>query len=366
MTSSALPALVVGTGFGCRIQIPALRAAGFDVVGLVGDNAARTAERAKANGVAQAFTDLDEAITRTRAVAVAVATPPHTHGPLSLAAIARGCHVLCEKPFAKDTAEARAMLAAAKRAGVTHLLGHEFRWAPERATGARLIAEGIIGEPRFASFTQFLPHLVKPTDMPDWWFDLDAGGGWLGAAGSHQVDCVRDWLGEFDSLSAALPIAAARSDGAEDSFIFRFRMCSGAEGVVQQCAAAPGPPFDMVRIVGTKGSLGVEGTNVWVDNGHGVRQISVAPDLVLPPVPAMLGDDPRRKSPKWQALTPIELPGYTRLCEAWRAMIQGGRPAQGVSVPTFEDGVACMEVLDAIRASAAKNGALVQIRRNPN
>jgi len=121
------PALVVGTGFGCRIHVPALRAAGFDVVALVGTDAERTRRRAESSGVPQAFIGLDEAITRTGAKVVTVATPPQTHGPLTMIAISRGCHVLCEKPFAKDSGEARAMLEAAQRAGIVHLVGHEFR-----------------------------------------------------------------------------------------------------------------------------------------------------------------------------------------------------------------------------------------------
>jgi predicted dehydrogenase len=67
--------LVVGTGFGCRIQVPALRAAGFRVLGLVGTDIGRTRLRATTNGVEGAFTDLDEAIARTGATAVAVSTP---------------------------------------------------------------------------------------------------------------------------------------------------------------------------------------------------------------------------------------------------------------------------------------------------
>ena len=125
--ASKPPALVAGTGFGCRVHIPALRAAGFEVVGLVGTDAERTRRRAESSAVPQAFTDLDEAIRRTGAKVVNVATPPHTHGPLVMVAISRGCHVLCEKPFARDAAEARAMLHAAQRAGIVHLLGHEFR-----------------------------------------------------------------------------------------------------------------------------------------------------------------------------------------------------------------------------------------------
>ena len=55
--------------------------------------------------------------------AVAVATPPHAHAAIVLAALAAGKHVLCEKPFARNAAEARTMLAAAEGAGVVHLLG---------------------------------------------------------------------------------------------------------------------------------------------------------------------------------------------------------------------------------------------------
>ena len=54
----------------------ALRSAGFDVVGLVGTDAERTRRRAESSGVPQAFTDLDEAIRRTGAKVVTVATPP--------------------------------------------------------------------------------------------------------------------------------------------------------------------------------------------------------------------------------------------------------------------------------------------------
>jgi predicted dehydrogenase len=187
-----LVALVVGTGFGCRIHVPALRAAGFDVAGLVGTNPATTLQRAKDNGVPQAFTNLAEAIARTQANAVTIATPPHTHCALAIEAFERGCHVLCEKPFARDAVEARAMLEAAQKSGKIHLIGNEFRFTPERSTVARAITDGMIGTPRFASFVQ-LTGFVKEAegDFPDWWFDPSQVGGWLGASGSHLVDQIR-------------------------------------------------------------------------------------------------------------------------------------------------------------------------------
>jgi predicted dehydrogenase len=354
--TSRPPALVVGTGFGCRIHIPALRAAGFDVVGLVGTDMERTKRRAEANGVSQSFTDLDEAITRTHAKVVTVATPPHTHSPLSNIAIARGCHVLCEKPFAKDLAEARAMLAAAERAGVVHLVGHEFRWLPERALVARAVAESLIGKPKFMTLLQYV-SLVASTEakMPRWWFNTEAGGGWLGASGSHIIDQVRVSAGEFASLSAALPTVSARDDAAEDSYVVRFVLTNGVEGILQQTGGAWGPQASLTRVAGTEGTVWIENGAAKLGNRNGVRELPVPPDLALPPPPPP-SDDPR------QRFSTLELGPHTRLCEAMRGAIEGSAVKSAVRLPTFADGVAGMEVLDAIRKSAANKGALVTLR----
>jgi predicted dehydrogenase len=180
-------AVVCGTGFGCRVHVPALRAAGFEVVALVGADAERTQRRAERVAVAHACTSLDDALALGGVAAVTIATPPHTHARLAIAAAAAGVHVLCEKPFALDAAEAAAMLRAAEVAGVTHLVGHEFRWAPERAAVGRAIADGRIGRPRMATLAQIVPLIADPAQrMPGWWFDLRLGGGWLGASSTRS------------------------------------------------------------------------------------------------------------------------------------------------------------------------------------
>ena len=353
--ASAPPVLVVGTGFGCRIHVPALRAAGFDVVGLVGTDADRSERRAARSQVPRSFTDLDEAITRTGAVAVSVATPPDSHAALTQHALQRGCHVLCEKPFAMDAAEARGMLEAAERSGLVHMVGHEFRWAPERAVAARAIAEGRIGEPRFLTLALYVPMVADPESrMPRWWFDADAGGGWLGASGSHVIDQVRSWLGEFDSLSASLPIVSDRRGVAEDSYAVRFRLANGVEGILQQTCGAWGPIADVARVAGSHGSLWLEGDAVFLADSSGQRQLPVPPDLELPPPP------PTSSEPG-QQYSHLELGPYTRLCQAFRAAIDGKGPAGPVEPASFADGVRCMEVLDAIRASAAEGGALTRL-----
>lgn len=356
-----LKAVVAGTGFGCRIQIPALRGAGFDVVGLVGSDPARTAERAAASDVPGAFTDLAQAIEATKADAVAISTPPHSHGTLTFQALAHGCHVLCEKPFARDAVEARAMLAAAETAGKVHMLGHEFRYIPQRAAVGRAIAEGLIGEPRAISMVQLLPHIPNwENSMPSWWFDPAEGGGWLGASMPHLADQLRSWLGELTSLSASLAAVTLSRGPVDDTFSGRFTMASGAQGVIQYCAGVYGPTMDLAHVAGSQGSVWTEGAGIKIADKSGTRDYPIPADLALPPPPPV-GNDPRHLEARWKALVGIELAPYTMLCRAFRAAILGEPSPSPVIPATFADGAAAMEIIDAFRASAADGGKVVEV-----
>ncbi len=349
-------AVVVGTGFGARVHVPALRNAGFDVIALVGRDAGRTARRAQRLGVPHACATLGEALALPEVDAVTIATPPDTHAGLAIEACEAGRHVICEKPFALDRHEAARMLDAATRAGVTHLVGHEFRWAADRAVVARALHDGLIGEPRLFSLVQYVPLVADPsaTNVPRWWFDADRGGGWLGASGSHVVDQVRTWLGEIATVSAVLPTVSARAGGAEDSFIARVAMVNGAHGVLQQTAASWTPAVAGAAIVaGSAGTIEVAGRTVWLSDHRGRRALEVPSDLALP-LPAA-SEDPRER------YTHLELSPYTRLCEALRSGIERSTRPTAVPVPTFADGLAEMCVLDAIRASDAAGGAVTAV-----
>src|SRR3954452_19222472 len=119
---------VVGRRFGCRVQVPALRDAGLEVVALVGRDLEPTAYKANKLGIPHACASLTEALALPDVDAVTIATPPHTHFQLALEAVDAGRHVLCEKPFTSDPAQAAELVDARTRAGVVGALGHEFRW----------------------------------------------------------------------------------------------------------------------------------------------------------------------------------------------------------------------------------------------
>jgi predicted dehydrogenase len=277
---------------------------------------------------------------------VSIATPPHTHHRLVLDAVAADKHVVCEKPFALDAGQAREMAAAADRAGVTGFVGHEFRWATERALVARAIAEGSIGEPRLATLVSYVSLLADPAaSVPDWWFDAARGGGWLGASGSHAVDQVRVWLGEVARVQGRLSMTSARDtdEAADDSFTALLDMTSGAHAVVQQTAGAWGPMTDVSRVAGTEGTVWIDSGRVWLADATGApRCLHVPDDLALPAAPAASAD-PRHR------FTHLELGPYTRLAEAFAARISGRPSPSAVEPATFADGVACMEVLDRLR-----------------
>lgn len=359
--NTPLKAIVVGTGFGCRIQVPALRGAGFEVSALVGNDPERTAQRAAANGIPRSLTNLDTAIDMTGATLVVISTPPHTHGPLALRALAGGCHVLCEKPFARDCTEAQAILYAAEAAGKYHVLGNEFRFIPQRAAIARAIAEGMIGEPRFATLVQVLGFLSAfDEEFSDWWFDPAQGGGWLGTSGSHAIDQIRSWLGEFESVSGMLSNISTTRGPVDDSFSVRFRLVSGLEGVLQQTGASAGPLTEITQVSGTKGRIWLDGQVVRIADAEGERELPIPADLELPPAPP-LGEDPRQAKLGWKIMGQIEISPYTQLCRNLRAAILGEAPPSLVKAASFVDGVANMAVIDAIRTSSKNGGSVERI-----
>jgi len=356
--SSAPRVAVVGTSFGGRVHVPALRAAGFDVAALVGRDRVRTEARARDLGVAWPSTSLSEVLAEPGITCITVATPPHAHAAAVLDALRAGRHVLCEKPFARDGAEARAMVEAAEAAGVVALVGCEFRWTPEELLAARAIRSGAIGTPRVATLLLHSPLVaggLHGAFNGEWWFDAASGGGILNAAGVHWIDRFRTWLGEVEAVSAVLQVCGDRpADEAEDTLTVLLRFASGCLGTIQHCAAARGPATRVCRVVGPRGSLWLDGADVHVADGTASRVLDAGPADLLPPPPPP-SDDPTH------AFTPLELPPYTRLAERFRALVEGRPAPDEPASPTFAEALRDQLVVDAVRASSAAGGQWVPV-----
>jgi len=345
---------VVGRRFGARVQVPALRAAGFEVVALVGRDLGPTSYKAEKLGIPHACGSLTEALTLPGVDAVAIATPPHTHFPLALEALEAGRHVLCEKPFTSNAEQAAQLVDASSRVGVVGALGHEFRWNPARAAILDAITSDAIGDVRLASVVEYSPFLL-PTDaslaMPSW-FEEPGIGGWLGANGSHTLDQLRQWLGPFRSVSASMLVTAAGDRRVEDAYSARFVMGDGVEVVLQNVGAA-WRARGLVAITGTRGTVGIDDGEAWIADADGTRRLP-GPDGCAPVATGRVDDD-------LATLGDYELRHYEPLAAGFLAAVEGGHLDSPVALPTFDDGLAVMRCMDAIRASAAAGGALTSV-----
>ena len=348
---------MVGTGFGVLTHLRAMRAAGIDVLALVGRDSVKTADRAQRFGVAHATTVLDDALSLPGVGAVAVATPPRTHAAIVLEAIGAGKHVVCEKPFARDVAEARTMLDAADRAGIVHLLGTEWRFGAGQALLSRTVRSGAIGAPRFGLFELELPtHADPAAELPDWWQLEAEGGGWLGAYGSHVIDQVRSTLGEITGVSASLQRLADRpAMTADDTYSAHLRLDNGATVLLHSSCATRGPFVSTTKVVGADGVAWLQGDDVWVDAGAGPQQVPPADDVpVTAPVPPP--DELLHTAyDAWHSMG-IDLAPYTRLYSVLVERCAGHAVPTDPAAATFADGVACQAVMDAMHASSAAGG----------
>ena len=124
--------------------------------------------------------------------------------------------------------------------------------------------------------------------------------------------------------------------------------------MLQSTPAAWGPPLAATRIAGSRGTLWIQGDEVWVADASGSRRLEVPADLETPPPDPPPADLIATAYDRFHAAG-IDLPPFARLFSVLRDCIDGaplpGDPAPG----PFADGVAGMEVLDAIRRSSAEH-----------
>ncbi len=348
----SLKVVVVGSSFGGRVHVPALRAAGFDVVGLVGQDPDRTAQRAEAFGIGAHGTSITGVVSDTGADVVTVSTPPAAHHASVMEALGTGCHVLAEKPFALSVAEAREMVEAAQ--GVTAMVSFEFRWQPAEALVARAIKRGDIGEPKAATFVSHSGLVANglPTAFNEnWWGDAAAGGGILNAAGVHVLDRLHTWLGPITSVSGDTRQVSPLEGGAEDTYSALMRTSDGVSISAQHCSGVRGEGMSVCKVIGSEGTISLEGGAARLSNGSEALELEVPDDLVPPPAPDYDKNDPKH------AYTAFEMPLFVRLAERLRDEIEGADISPDMPpTPTFADGLATQRVIDAIRLSSDSGG----------
>lgn len=263
--------LLAGTGLiGARHLAHIEAHPALTLAGIIDPDAA-----ARAHPAAPGFASIDD--VDVAADGIVLATPTATHAPLTLAALARGWHVLVEKPVADTLENADAMIAAAKAARLHILVGHHRRHHPRVAKLHEILASGRLGAPVAAS----LLWLMK---KPDTYFDLDWRAGINGAPIRqnliHDVDCLRWLFGEVTDVVGLASNAVRGADRPESGgAVLRFD--SGVTATLTYADTTPTPwgfeagtgenphiphsAQDSWRIACTHGGIEFPSLRVWSD-----------------------------------------------------------------------------------------------------
>ena len=331
-----------GTGWGTRVSVPAFREAGWEVAGLWSRRPERAAHFAERLRIPYSTGDAQELIERAEVDAIAIHTPPHMHLELSRAAFAAGKHVLCDKPFATNIADAEAMLAAAEASRLTAMVNYEFRFAPLRQQIQSLIAAGAIGEVRHVSVDLQTTNPLLELERP-WRLDPAHGGGLLNELGSHAIDRLRQWFGELASVSARMDsFPAEELDSqftSEDHISATFEFVAGGVAVLSMSWVTD-PPLGMrIVIAGSQGTIVATSPGTMLSDGEVLLGRAGADGLA------------RVEPPADQAAVAAggAVAASARLVEAFAEGIDSGESPS----PNFEDGLQSQIAIEAMRESAA-------------
>ncbi|UVK37895.1 Gfo/Idh/MocA family oxidoreductase [Mesorhizobium sp. AR10] len=342
--------LILGTGWMAQEHARQFgKIQGVEIVAAVDVDKKRVDEFADGFNIPNRFTSLEDALKWGEFDAAANVTPDRIHHPTTMALIAAGKPVLCEKPLAENFEKAKEMADAAERAGIINMVNLTYRSVAALQKARAMVLAGEIGQVRHVEASYLQSWLVSKfwgdwrTD-PKWLWRLSRGhgsNGVLGDVGIHILD--------FASYGAALNIdsvfcrlkAFDKAPGnrigeydldANDSFTMALDFSNGAFGVVHATRWATGHHNELgLRIYGDKGGIEV------VHNLEGSE------------LKACIGEN--IETAKWQVLDPGSVPtNYQRFADAVRSGVQ--------AEPSFHHAAELQKVLDLAVVSDAKRTEL--------
>jgi predicted dehydrogenase len=277
---------IIGCGaIGQRRHIPEA-AANPDsrVAALCDANRQRVKELAAKYGAA-AFTDYRKMLRQAEIDAVVVCGPNSLHAPQTIDALKAGKHVLCEKPMATSRADARAMIAAARKARRFLMIGLNQRLAPTHVKAKEILSSGRLGKV-LAFRTAFKhpgPEGWSVDGAASWFFKKGAAAmGVTGDLGVHKADLMRWLLGqEFVQVGGFLATldkrdAAGRPIPLDDNAYLTLKTDAGVIGSMTLSWTNYGAEENYTVIYGQKGvlSLGTDPAfGVRVDYRNGDREL---------------------------------------------------------------------------------------------
>jgi len=221
--------------------------------------------------------DWQRVVEREDIEIVDIATPGYLHHDMAIAAAQAGKHVICEKPLANTLADTKEMLRAVQKAGVKHMLMHNYRKIPAVALVRKLIDEGRLGDIYHYHGAYLQDWIIDPEFPLVWRLQKKfAGSGALGDIGAHAIDLARYLNAEFNTVVGQMTtfikerplvaedkglrqVKAGSGTGkvtVDDDTNFLARFSNGSVGVFESSRFGGGRKnWNTFQIYGSKGSV---------------------------------------------------------------------------------------------------------------
>lgn len=257
---------VIGLGIG-RMHIEGWRRhPAVEVVAIADTDAARLDTVGEQFGIVARYTDAERMLAVEDLDVVSVCTPNKFHKPLTIAAFAAGCHVLCEKPMAMNADEGREMLAAARRAGKRLMINFSYRFSAQSRALKGQVDAGLFGD---FYFGRSVWHRRRGLPGFGGWFGTKAlaGGGPLIDLGVHRLDLALWLMGypkpvwvmgsTYDPIARELAEKSGKRFDVEDLAAALIRFDNGATLVLEASWAANIGEAELMetRLLGTRAGL---------------------------------------------------------------------------------------------------------------
>jgi predicted dehydrogenase len=297
--------------------------------------------------------------------AVAIVTPNHMHAPVAEAFLNAGIHVICDKPLATSSADARRLQAMAAERNALFAVTYNYSGYPMVRQAREMVRSGMLGDLRVVQVEYPQDWLTESIEnvgqkQAEWRTDpAKAGvGGCIGDIGTHAYQLVH-FVTSLDAteLLAELStfVAGRRLD---DNAQVLLRFANGARGALWASQVAPGNENNLrLRVYGSKGGIEwcQEHPNQlrWSPFGQATQIISRGT--------GMAGAAAARvtRIPSGHPEGYLEAFGtlYSEIAQAVKARRPGAAAVDpAVQFPTVVDGVHGVEFVETVVASASKGG----------
>lgn len=239
------------------------------ILAICGRTRKRAEELAHKHNIPHVFTDYTEMLNSDMLDAVVIATPDDLHFPMTMKALEKGLHVICEKAMALSANDARIMLEEAEARGVKHMIMFTNRWVPHIQYLKHLVETGYVGEFYQAHFSHLTGSLTA--EEYSWYYDPERSQGVLSVIGSHIIDLARWLVGDIKRVSASLSTFVERPGkdgnktlGAPDSALLLLEFDNGSHGsihlgTVNHIGQGLTRTGRCIELYGSKGTLELSG-----------------------------------------------------------------------------------------------------------